>query len=161
MGKIDGIVYCSDAGHTMRFAKLLAEKTGLPMWKRAELPPDKRVIFFGWIRTGNVVGYQKAAQKAKIAAVCPVGMFKNELIQINGESKDMPVFYLRGGFDIKLVKGIDWILMRKTIRRIKNSRPASDEEAELFHVLLEGADFVNTEQLDAVVDWYRNETGVF
>ena len=50
--KADAIVYTSKTGFTEEYAKLLGEKTGLPVYslnKSGLLGKDSKVIYLGWI----------------------------------------------------------------------------------------------------------------
>lgn len=58
--KPSAILYNSNTGFTERYAKMLGEKTGLPVFS-AENPPKKgtAVIYMGWLMAGSVFGYKK------------------------------------------------------------------------------------------------------
>ena len=72
----NSIVYTSNTGYTAEYARLLGEKTGLPVYSLAEaeqkLAAGNRVIYLGWLMAGKVQGYKKAAKRYKVQAVCGV-----------------------------------------------------------------------------------------
>ena len=65
--KPNAIVYTSNTGYTRQYAKLLGDKTGLPVYfldeAGAKLPPTTSVLYLGWLMAGKVQGYAKAAGK--------------------------------------------------------------------------------------------------
>ncbi len=85
------IVYTSAAGHTARYAAMLAEATGLPLHRLEEtkLPKDTPILFMGWLFAGNLKGYAKAAKrsggekKEPDAKTCRVGFF-NAVVEGDG-----------------------------------------------------------------------------
>ena len=50
---INAIVYTSNAGHTKRYAELLAAKTGLPAYElkaaEAKLNKGAQIVYLGWL----------------------------------------------------------------------------------------------------------------
>ena len=77
----NSIVYTSNTGYTAEYARLLGEKTGLPVYALDEaeqkLAAGNCVIYLGWLMAGKVQGYKKAAKRYKVQAVCGVGMGGN------------------------------------------------------------------------------------
>ena len=64
MGKPTGIVYTSNTGYTEKYAKLLGEQLGLPVFSAEQadsLPEGTEVLYLGWLMAGVVKGYKKAA----------------------------------------------------------------------------------------------------
>ena len=55
---MDAIIYCSQTGHTARYARLLAEASGLRAFSlseaRAAVKPGASVLFLGWILAGSI-----------------------------------------------------------------------------------------------------------
>ena len=62
---MDAIIYTTNTGSTERYAKLLAQETGLPAYSLADakdaVPEGTEVIYLGWISAGAIKGYAKAA----------------------------------------------------------------------------------------------------
>ena len=61
------IVYTSSTGHTTEYAKILGEKTGLPVYALNEalkqLSNGIEIIYLGWLFANGIKGYKKAAKK--------------------------------------------------------------------------------------------------
>ena len=55
---MNAIIYTTNTGSTERYAKLLAQKTGLPVYSLAEAKKrvfaGAEVIYLGWIMAGSV-----------------------------------------------------------------------------------------------------------
>ena len=79
---MNAIIYTTNTGSTESYAKLLAQKTGLPAYSLAEAKKQvfagAEVIYLGWIMAGSVKGYAKAAKRYRVRAVCAVGMGQTE-----------------------------------------------------------------------------------
>lgn len=75
---MNAIIYTTNTGSTEHYAKLLAQKTGLPVYSLAEAKKrvfaGAEVIYLGWIMAGSVKGYAEAAKRYQVRAVCGVGM---------------------------------------------------------------------------------------
>ena len=108
---MDAIVYTSNTGSTQEYAKLFSKKTGLPAYslKEAEkkLPSGSKIIYMGWLATGSVKGFGKAAKLYGVRALCGVGMGKTgsqiqDIRKQNSVADTTPVFMLQGNFDMKI-----------------------------------------------------------
>ena len=75
---MEAIVYTTNTGSTEQYARLLAQKTGLPACSLAEAKKrgfaGAEVVYLGWIMAGSVKGYTAAAKRYRVCAVCGVGM---------------------------------------------------------------------------------------
>ena len=73
---IHAIIYTSNTGHTEKYAMLLGEKTGLPVYSLSEgkkkLSKGEKVIYFGWISAMRVKGLKEARAQYSVEAVCAV-----------------------------------------------------------------------------------------
>ena len=74
---MNAIIYTTNTGSTEQYAKLLAQKTGLPAYSFAEAKKQilagAEVVYLGWIMAGSVKGYAAAAKCYRVCAVCGVG----------------------------------------------------------------------------------------
>ena len=73
---MDAIVYTTNTGSAERYAKLLAQETGLPVYSFAEAKKQvfskAKIIYLGWIMAGsramlrlqNAIGYVLSAELA-------------------------------------------------------------------------------------------------
>ena len=77
---MNAIIYTTNTGSTESYAKLLAQKTGLPVYSLAEAKKrvfaGAEVIYLGWIMAGSVKGYAEAAKRYRVRAVCGVGIVR-------------------------------------------------------------------------------------
>lgn len=102
----EAIVYTSNTGYTARYAQLLGQKTGLPVHalsdKGAQPGAGTPVLYLGWLMAGQIKGYQKAARRYTVCAVCGVGMGApngqlEEVRKANSLPPELPAFILQGG----------------------------------------------------------------
>ena len=112
---MNAIIYTTNTCSTEYYAKLLAQKTGLPAYCLAKAKKEvfvgAEVIYLGWIMAGSNKGYANVAKRYQVRAVCGVGMGqtgtqtdsvrKNSAIPAN-----IPLFTLQGNFNVKKLHGI-------------------------------------------------------
>ena len=112
---MNAIIYTTNTCSTEYYAKLLAQKTGLPAYCLAKAKKEvfvgAEVIYLGWIMAGSIKGYANVAKRYQVRAVCGVGMGqtgtqtdsvrKNSAIPAN-----IPLFTLQGNFNVKKLHGI-------------------------------------------------------
>lgn len=166
----NAIVYTSNTGYTEQYAKLLGEKTGIPVYSlkevKGKLPEKSSVIYLGWLMAGCIKGYKKAAKLFSIAAVCGVGMGATgaqikDLIKTNALPSSLPVFTLQGGFDLKKLRGIYKFMMTvmaKTVGKgLQDKKDRTPDEDAMLDLLMNGGSRVNEENLKDVLDWYNNQ----
>ena len=112
---MNAIIYTTNTGSTEHYAKLLAQKTELPMYSLAEAKKrvfaGAEVIYLGWIMAGSVKGYAEAAKRYRVRAVCGVGMGQtgtqaDSVRKKSAISADIPLFTLQGNFDVKKLHGV-------------------------------------------------------
>ena len=63
---LHAIVYTSNAGSTARYAQLLGQVTGLPIFSAQEAHKNLAngdILYLGWVMAGTVKGYQQAAKR--------------------------------------------------------------------------------------------------
>ena len=158
------IVYTSHTGHTAAYAKLLAQKTGLPTYTadaaREYIPKGEPIIYMGWLFAGFVKGYRKVAKRYKLCAVCGVGLSDTGSMdeQVRKNHKMLaafPLFTLQGGMAHEKLKpsykkGID--ILTKMFARKQDRTP--DEDRVLF-LLQNGGDYVAEKHLESFLAWYE------
>ena len=73
---IKAIVYTSNTGYTAEYARLLGEKTGLPVYSLEEskhnLAERTEIVYLGWLMASMVKGYGEASKLYNISLVCGV-----------------------------------------------------------------------------------------
>ncbi len=145
------IIYESCAGHTERYARLLAEKLGLLCLslKEADKSKGEGVIFCGWVCANKISGLKKASGRFNVIAVCAVGLYPKTdatLRVLTDKNKlSCPLFYLRGGLDYSKISGLRkklLLVIRDTLKR--ENAPGSEE---LVEVLTNGGDFFDEDYL--------------
>ena len=164
---MNAIIYTTNTGSTERHARLLAQKTGLPVYSLAEAKKrvfaGAEVIYLGWIMAGSVKGYAEAAKRYRVRAVCAVGMGQTGTQTDSVRKKtavpaDIPLFTLQGNFDVKKLHGIYrpmMELMVKTVGKgLAEKADRTPEEDDMLDMMLHGGERVKAENLRAVLDWY-------
>ena len=140
---MSAIIYTTNTGSTEHYAKLLAQKTGLPVYSLAEAKKrvfaGAEVIYLGWIMAGSVKGYAEAAKRYQVRAVCGVGMGQTGTQTDNTRKKsaisaDIPLFTLQGNFDVKKLHGVYRLMMEimvktagKALAEKKDRTPDEDD----------------------------------
>lgn len=162
----NSIVYTSNTGYTAEYARLLGEKTGLPVYSLAEaeqkLAAGNRVIYLGWLMAGKVQGYKKAAKRYKVQAVCGVGMGGTgsqlqEVRKANAIPEKTPLFTLQGGFDIQKLSGVYKLMMTIMVKTagkgLAEKQDRTTDEDVMLEMLTQGGSRVSADNLAEVLAW--------
>ena len=165
---MNAIIYTTNTGSTERYARLLAQETGLPAYSLAEAKKrvfaGAEVIYLGWIMAGSVKGYAMAAKRYRVRAICGVGMGQtgtqtDSVRKKSAVPDSIPLFTLQGNFDMKKLHGIYRPMMEIMVKTAgKGLAEKSDrtpEEDDMLDMMLHGGERVKAENLRAVLDWYR------
>ncbi len=168
--KADAIVYTSNTGFTAEYARMLGDKTGLPVYTLADaeknLAQGSRILYLGWLMAGKVQGYKKASEKYKIAAVCGVGMGASgtqidDVRKANAISDSMTVFTLQGGFDLKKLHGVYKFMMtciKKTMgKKLAEKKDRTADENDMLDLITNGGSRVSESNLGEVLNWLEAE----
>ena len=156
---MNAIIYTTNTGSTEHYAKLLAQKTGLPVYSLAEAKKrvfaGAEVIYLGWIMAGSVKGYAEAAKRYRVRA----GTQTDSVRKKSGISVDIPLFTLQGNFDVKKLHGVYRPMMEIMVKTAGKSLAAkkdrTPEEDGMLDMMLHGGERVKQENLSAVLDWYH------
>ena len=164
---MNAIIYTTNTGSTERYARLLAQETGLPAYSLAEAKKQvfagAEVIYLGWIMAGSVKGYAEAAKRYRVRAVCAVGMGQtgtqtDSVRKKSAVPADIQLFTLQGNFDVKKLRGIYRPMMEIMVKTAgKGLAEKSDrtpEEDDMLDIMRCGGERVKPENLSAVLDWY-------
>ena len=164
---MNAIIYTTNPGSTERYARLLAQETGLPAYSLAEAKKrvfaGAEVIYLGWIMAGSVKGYAMAAKRYRVRAICGVGMGQtgtqtDSVRKKSAVPDSIPLFTLQGNFDMKKLHGIYRPMMEIMVKTAgKGLAEKSDrtpEEDDMLDMMLHGGERVKAENLRAVLDWY-------
>lgn len=165
---IKAIVYTSNSGSTKKYAIMLGEELGLPVYSYKEakmiFTKEDEIIYMGWVAWGRVVKYFRAVDLFDVKAVCAVGIHKTKSIAISKIKSvnfiDKECFYLRGAYDRDKQHGIVKILMKVLTPIIKldirSNNEATLSDLEHLDMLYNGRDYVTKEELKDVIKWVRN-----
>lgn len=167
---IEAIVYTSNTGNTEQYARMLAARTGLPVYsaKDAEtaLSPGASVIFMGWIRASVIVGYREGAARYAIACVLAVGMGETggqlpELRKKNGLAESLPLFTLQGGLFPAKLRGMNAFMInfsrRKAIKVLRAEKKRTEAQNAMLIMLSKGASFVQEKHLQKPLFWLQTQ----
>ncbi len=159
------IVYVSNTGRTARYARLIGEKTGLPVYELTEagkaLPKKTPIIYCGWLMASNVKDYKKAARRYDVVALCgvglcPTGELMTEVRKATGLPGEIPLFTLQGGMDRSALTGIYGSMIDFLIKSMEKKKDPTEKDAAMLEMLKAGGDFVSEEHLGAVLEWYES-----
>ena len=164
------ILYTSNTGSTERYARLLAERTGLPVYSLTEakdaILDGTEIIYLGWIMAGSVKGYGTAAKRYRVRALCGVGMWQTGTQADSVRKKmaipeEIPVFTLQGDFDLNKLHGLYHFLMVLVVKtagkRLAAKAQRTPEEDDVLELMQHGGQRVGLDQLGAVLDWYNGQ----
>lgn len=167
---MNAIIYTTNTGSTESYAKLLAQKTGLPAYSLAEAKKrvlaGAEVIYLGWIMAGSVKDYAEATKRYQVRAVCCVGMGQagtqtDSVRKKSAIPAGIPLFTLQGNFDVKKLHGVYRLMMEIMVKTAgKGLAEKSDrtpEEDDMLDMMLHGGERVKAENLSAVLDWYNTQ----
>lgn len=168
---MEAIIYTTNTGSTARYAKMLAEKTGLQAFSieeaKSKVEAGSEIVYLGWIMASKVKGYNTATKKYKVKAVCAVGMEKTgtrteEIRKRTCVPDEIPLFTLQGNFDVKKLHGIYRLMMNMMVKmatkQLGEKADRTQREDEMFEIMLHGGEKVKEENLGEVISWYKSET---
>jgi hypothetical protein len=162
--KPSAIVYTSNTGNSKKYAKMLAEKTGLPVYcickAKNELRRGTPIIYVGWLMAGKIKNLSKARRRYKIVSICAVGLgatgtLEESLRKSNRIRNEIPVFELQGGMDHSKLKGIYKVMIEGLIKFLSNKKNRTDDETAMLEMVKAGGDFTREENLFATVEWFE------
>ncbi|MGI6622334.1 MAG: flavodoxin domain-containing protein [Acetivibrionales bacterium] len=162
------IVFESKTGNTKKYAELLGQETGLPVYEHKEaskhLNQQDEIIYMGWLFASGIKGYQKALKNYNIKAVCGVGMRRTseeaikDMVERNKIS-GLKAFYLQGGYDGSKLRGINKLMMNMmskiVLREIEKKEVKTDEDLETIDMINNGKSFASVENLAPVLEWLK------
>ena len=160
------IVYTSNTGHTRKYALLLGEQIGLPVYSldeaNAQLSGRSPVIYLGWLHASHVKGYSKAAKRFALCAVCGVGLcdtgtLTDQVRKATSIPEGIPLFTLQGGIDRSRLKGMDKLMISLLAKGLAAQKQRSDQDERMLELLNKDESYVSSENLAEVVQWYREE----
>ena len=158
------IVYTSNTGHTAKYAKMLGEKTGLPVYALSEaakqLSNGTEIIYLGWLFANNIKGYKKAAKQYKISAICAVGLCDTgtaiaEVRKVNAISEETLLFTMQGGMDKTRLRGINKFMINMLTKGLSSQKERSENDERMLYLLTHDQNYVSEENITAFMKWYK------
>lgn len=164
--KPTAIVYTSNTGHTRKYALLLGEQIGLPLFSldeaKSQLSGGSPVIYLGWLHASHVKGYAKAARRFDLRAVCAVGLcdtgtLTDQVRKATSIPEGIPLFTLQGGIDRSRLKGMDKLMISMLTKGLASQKQRSAQDDRMLELLSRDESYVSPENLARLLQWYREE----
>lgn len=166
---IKAIFYTSNTGFTKKYAEMLSKKLDIPAYSMdtsADAEADgTEIIYLGWICAGGIKGYEQAAKRYQVKALCGVGLSVDsgrqvdELALHHKVSESTEVFYLQGGFDMHKLGFVHKLMMKAMRdvvgRSLKKKDDPSQDEIAAYTLMCKGGECVDEKALDQIVEWYH------
>ncbi len=159
---IKAIVYKSNTGHTMQYAKMLSEKLKIPYFTIDEAKNNLRrkdeIVYLGWVCATKICGLRKVENKYSIKCCGAVGLFPSDENYIknlkNANNLDKDLFYMQGGLDYTKLKGIK----RKILQLVSNAMEKDNkpENQEMIKIFKNGANFVSEKNLEPMIQFLES-----
>ncbi len=154
---IKAIIYHSNTGYTMAYAKLLSKELNLPCYSLEEaktyVKKEDEVIYLSWICAGVITKLKKISRTYKVKCIGMVGAYPNtdkylkELQKNNGLT--IPSFYLQGGIDYSKLKGLKKLIVKAVGKTIPK------ENTELLNLFQNGGSYVKKENLEELIKYVK------
>ncbi len=163
--KANAIVYTSNTGITESYARMLAQRTGLPVYSiedaKEKISKGESVIYLGWLMAGMIVSYKKAKKLCDIACVCGVGLgdtgAQDESVRkANRIPAQIPVFTLQGGMEYDKLTGIYKSMIDVLIWVMKHKKNKTDDEQRMLSLLVSGGNYVSEKNIGQVLSWWES-----
>lgn len=174
------IVYCSQTGHTEKYAQWLADDLECPAYPysertRVDFENIDLLVFCSWFHAATIIG-SKWLKKAMVehpdvrfvllaTGATPMpgsGWSEEEDIEEAFERSfpkadypDLPRFYCHGGFDFDRLGAADKLMMRMFFKM--NEKNAEDPKVkEMLDTMHQSFDGTRREYLETVIGYIRN-----
>lgn len=160
--KAAAIVYASNTGFTERYARMLGDRTGLPVYDMAgsSLPgPGTEIVYLGWLMAGNVKGLSRAAKRWKLRSIAAVGMSPDGMWDRKSVRRyeGTQVFYLQGGLAPDRLGGLHRLMIGMAARGLEKAR--GEHVDEMRRAFAQGCDLVDAGQLEPLLAWLGGNDG--
>lgn len=173
------IIYCSQTGHTEKYAEWLAEDLGceaVPYAKRNSVALDKidLLVFCSWFHAASIKGakWLKGVMREHLdlrvialatgATPMPCDMWPAAEVEEafrrtfpEAEYPDLPHFYCQGGFDFDRLGMADKMAMRLFFKANAKAAETDQKAAEMLRVMKGSFDGTKREYLEPVFSCIR------
>lgn len=161
---IEAVVYESNSGFTKRYAEMIGEKTGLPVYHIIDsalyVSKGAPVFFIGWVMAGKIEGYKIASKRYDVQAAAAVGVtpkskeYVKKLIYDN-KVMDIPLFYLMGGISPDKLSKMHKKILNMIADSIERKAGVTKQELDAADCLRYGCDFVSEDNLSEILEWFE------
>ncbi len=158
------IVYTSNTGHTAEYARILGEKTGLPVFELREatkkIEKGASVVYLGWLFANTVKGYKKASELFDVKAVCAVGLCDTgtaieEVRKTNAVPENLPLFTMQGGMDKAKLRGINKLMIRMLTKGMESKKDRNEDDERMLYLLKNDKNYVSEDNITAFLEWWN------
>lgn len=162
------VLYQSNSGHTRRYAELMGQKTGLPVYElkaaKKFLTRGDDIVFLGWLCAGALMGYKKAAKTYRVLAVGAVGMGDPSADQMTELTRKYQIdpaqaFYLQGGLDMNKLHGVYKFMMQTMFKTVgstlEKKTDKTDSDIAMLDMIKNSRDFVSEGNLIPIIEWIQ------
>ena len=161
---VKAIVYKSETGFTKEYAEILSKKINVPCYTLEEakknLNKSDEIVYLGWICAGSIKGVNRVRNKYQVKCYGAVGAFPKDdkyiesLVKSN-ELEKGKLFYLRGGINFKKLKGYKKLIVKIVGNVLEKNNKDKEGSEELIRLFNEGASFVESKNLDEMIDYIK------
>ena len=161
---VRAIAYKSGTSFTKEYAKMLSDKLNIPYYTSEEakknLNKQDEIIYLGWICAGSIKGVNKVRNRYNVKCYGAVGAFPKEdkyieSLKKSNELEKEKVFYLRGGINFGKLKGYKKFIVKIVGNVLEKNNKGKEGSSELIRVFNEGASFVDSKNLDEIIDYLK------
>ena len=163
------IVYTSNTGHTAEYARILGEKTGLPIYALSEaakhMSNGTEIIYLGWLFANSIKGYKKTTKKYKVAAICAVGLCEtgtalDDVRKANALSQEIPLFTMQGGMDKSKLRGINKLMINMLTKGLSSQNERSESDERMLYLVMHDSNYVSEENTSAFMEWFNKKSEI-
>ncbi|MGI5898214.1 MAG: flavodoxin domain-containing protein [Candidatus Dojkabacteria bacterium] len=159
---VKAIVYTTNTGHTLEYAKILSKRLNVPYYSvneaKTKLNEDDEIIYLGWVCASRISGLSNVRGKYNINCVGVVGLYPYDENNIDMMKKanglNEPLFYLRGGLDYTKLKGIKRLVLQMVGKVMRKGD--KQENKEMTEIFKNGANFISEKNLDPIIKHINN-----
>ena len=170
---ITAILYSSCTGSCERYAHMMSEATGVPAYQVKDYKskfPRENVAYVGWLLGGRIIGLASARRKARVRAVCQVGMGPEKLSLADVARKQnflpfkkVPIFYMQGSFNLKRLPLPMKLIMKQKTKEIAAGLEhkalvcnLSEQEQATYTMASTGSGEPASWDISKFVEWFKN-----
>ncbi|MDI9589079.1 MAG: flavodoxin domain-containing protein [Acidobacteriota bacterium] len=174
------IVYCSQTGHTKKYADWLSEELGtkaIPYSDRKDVDITKTelLVFCSWIHAASIKGskwlkkvmtdHPELRVVVLVSGATPMPSDTWPASEIEDAFRksfpeadwpDLPYFYCRGGFDYDKLGGPDKLAMKMFFKMNAKSADKDPKVAEMLRIMQPGFDGTRREYLKPLLEHIRS-----